>query len=157
MATTLITGGSGLIGWCTAEALVGAGHAVVVYDLHPNLENLAGLLDKVTVVDGNVTDLAKLLATMRLHKVSHVIHLAAVTSGQTKPDPASAFRVNTCGTANVFDAALALSVNRVVWTSSVTALSVAADYDNAPVDEEYRVASAGAYGASKYAAEIMAD
>ncbi len=157
MANVLITGGSGLIGWCAAKQLVDQGHKVVVYDLKPNLENLAGFADKVTIVSGDVTDLPKLLATMKRHAVDHVLHLAAFIAEQSSLDPAGAFRINTVGTANIFDAALALNVKRVVWTSSVTAMAVADDYDNRPVDEDWPIISHGPYGASKFGCEVIAD
>lgn len=157
MASVLITGGTGLIGWCAAEALVDQGHKVVVYDLKPNIDNIAHLGDRVTVVAGDVTDLPRLLQAMRLNGVDHVLHLAAFITDQAKLDPAGAFKVNAVGTANIFDAALALGVKRVVWTSSVVALGVAPGYDGASVDESYNVVSRSPYGASKWGCEVIAE
>jgi len=157
MASVLITGGTGLIGWCAVEALVEQGHRVTVYDLKPNIENIAHLGDRVTVVAGDVTDLPKLLNTMRLNAVDHVIHLAAFITDQAKLDPAGAFKVNAVGTANIFDAALALGVRRVVWTSSVVALGVAPGYDGRAVDESYNIVSRSPYGASKWGCEVIAE
>ena len=94
MANVLVTGGSGLIGWRVSELLVEQGHEVVVYDLSPNYENLAGFKDQVTVVVGDVCDLPKLLLTIKMHRVTHVVHLAAVITEFARIDPASAFRVN---------------------------------------------------------------
>ena len=155
MASVMITGGSGLIGWCAAERLIAQGHNVVVYDLHPNLDNLSGCLQQITIVSGDVTDLPRILTTMKRHRIDYIVHLAAFIADQAALDPAGAFKVNTIGTANIFDAALALDVKRVVWTSSVTALAAARDYDNRPVDEDYQLISRGAYGASKHACEVM--
>jgi len=157
MANILVTGGSGLIGWCAAEQLTQQGHDVVVFDLKPNHENLATLQDKLTIVSGDVTDLPKILSTMKRHRIDHVLHLAAFIADQSALDPAGAFKINTIGTANIFDAAMALDVKRVVWTSSVTALAVADDYDNHPIDELYQVISREPYGASKHACEVLAD
>lgn len=156
MGSVLVTGGSGLIGWRAVELLLERGHEVVVYDVNPAHENLAGLRDRAPVVGGDVTDLARLLTAMKQHHVERVLHLAAVISEQAGTDPASAFRVNTLGTTNVFDAALALDVERVVWTSSVTALAVADGYANEPVGEEHPIITSGAYGASKHGAEVIA-
>lgn len=157
MASVLITGGTGLIGWCAAEALIEQGHDVVVYDLKPNIENIAHLGTRVTVVAGDVTDLPKLLHVMRSHRIDHVMHLAAFITDQAKLDPAGAFKVNAVGSANIFDAALALGVRRVVWTSSVVALGVGPGYDGAPVDEAYNVVSRSPYGASKWGCEVIAE
>ncbi len=157
MARVLVTGGSGLIGWPSVQALLEQSHDVVVYDLKPNYDNLAGLENAVTVVAGDVTDLPKLLTTMKRHRVDHVLHLAAFITESARLDPAGAFRTNTLGTAAVFDAALARDVRRVVWTSSATALAVGEDYDNTPVGEAHPMISSEPYGASKHAAEVVAD
>jgi UDP-glucose 4-epimerase len=157
MANVLITGGSGLIGWCATEMLVEQGHEVVVFDLRPNLANLHRVLDKVTVVTGDVTDLARLLHVMKRHRIDHVLHLAAFIAHESQLDPGGAFKVNVVGTTNIFDAALMMGVRRVVWTSSVTALSTMADYDGRSVDETYSVVARGPYGASKWGCEVVAD
>jgi nucleoside-diphosphate-sugar epimerase len=157
MANVLITGGTGLIRWCAADALVEQGHKVVVYDLKPNLDNIAHLGNRVTVVAGDVTDLPRLLNTMRVNDIDHVLHLAAFITDQAKLDPAGAFKVNAVGSANIFDAALALGVRRVVWTSSVVALGVGPGYDGTPVDESYNVVSRSPYGASKWGCDVIAD
>lgn len=157
MANVLITGGTGLIGWCATDALVEQGHRVVAYDLRPNLNNVEHLHDRIDVVAGDVTDLPRLLGTMRQYRVDHVIHLAAFITDQAKLDPAGAFKVNAVGTSNVFDAALALGVRRVVWTSSVVALGVTPDYDWRRVDESWNVVSRSPYGASKWGCEVIAE
>ena len=157
MANVLITGGTGLIGWCAAEALVGDGHHVVAYDLRPNMANVEHLGDSIDVVAGDVADLPRLLGTMRQHRIDHVLHLAAFITDQAKLDPAGAFKVNAVGTSNIFDAALALGVRRVVWTSSVVALGVTPDYDWTPVDESWNVVSRSPYGASKWGCEVIAE
>ncbi|MFE2179223.1 NAD-dependent epimerase/dehydratase family protein [Streptomyces sp. NPDC059455] len=157
MAHVLITGGSGLIGWRVVESLVELGHDVVVLDSQPNHANLEPVADKITVVAGSVTDLPTILRVMKRHHVDHVIHLAALVTQFALRDPAAAFQVNTLGTANIFEAADALEAKRVVWTSSVTALSAPDDYDNTLVAEEYPRISTHPYGASKFGAEIVAN
>ena len=157
MANVLVTGGTGLIGWCVCDQLLRDGHRVVAYDLYPNYENVAGLGKGLEVVGGDITDLPRLLSTMRSHGVDHVVHLAAVITQLASQEPASAFRVNLGGTANIFDAALALGVRRVVWTSSITSQSVSPDYDNRPMGEDETAAGSSPYGTSKYACEVMAE
>ncbi len=156
MASVLVTGGSGLIGWRCVERLLAEGHEVTTYELAPNLQNLAAFEGQVAVVQGDVADLPKLLATMKGRRVTHVLHLAAYITEFARLDPAGAFRTNTLGSANVFDAARALDVARVVWTSSVTALAVPSDYDNTPVPDDHHLITAEPYGASKYGAEVIA-
>jgi UDP-glucose 4-epimerase len=157
MANVLITGGSGLIGWRATELLVEQGHEVVVFDLRPNMANLSHVADKITVVTGDVTDLARVLHVMKRYRIDHVLHLAAFIAHESKLDPGGAFKVNVGGTTNIFDAALAADVKRVVWTSSVTALTTTPDYDGRAVDESYTVVARNPYGASKWGCEIVAD
>ena len=156
MANVLVTGGSGLIGWRTAERLLADGHKVVIYDLHPNYGRLRSIADQVTIVGGDVTDVAKLLHVARTERIDHIVHLAAIITRAAREDPGAAFRVNVQGTSNILHIALTLGMQRVVWTSSVVALGVAPDYDGRPVDESYAVASRSPYGASKWASEVLA-
>lgn len=157
MANVLVTGGTGLIGWCAGQQLLEAGHKVVALELHPNAENLRRIEGECTVEAADVTDRPRLEAIMRTHAIDHVIHLAAFITHQAKADPAGAFRVNTLGTTGIFDLALELGVKRVVWTSSCVALATSPGYDGSPVDEDYNVVSRGPYGASKWGAEIASE
>lgn len=157
MANVMITGGSGLVGWVTVDLLKRQGHEVVVFDVHPNPSNLSSLDSEAEVVPGDVTDLPRLLTVMKKHRIDHVVHLAALTAEHAASEPAAAFRINTLGTANVLEAAHALDVQRVVWTSSATVLAVSDDYDNELVPEEHGLISNQPYGASKFGAEIVAD
>ena len=157
MANVLVTGGSGLIGWSAVELLVEQGHDVVVFDLRPNFANLAHVADKITVVSGDVTDLAGILRTMKRYGVDHVLHLAAFIAHESHLDPGGAFKVNVGGTTNIFDAAITTGVKRVVWTSSIAALTTVPDYDSSPVDENYMLVSRTSYGAAKWGCEVVAD
>jgi len=155
MAGVLVTGGTGLVGWRVAEQLVSEGHKVVAYDLYPTLSNLARIKGSVELVAGDVTDLPMILRTLKQYDVTHIIHLAAMIAIPAAINPAKAFLVNTIGTANVLDAALATGVERVSFASSVMALGVTDGYNGEIVDENYNGQPTTAYGCSKYAAEII--
>lgn len=157
MTNILVTGGSGLIGWRATEQLLELGHRVVVYDKHPNRANLAGMDGDLAVVARDITDLAQLVGTLKKHRINRVLHLAAYISHESNADPAGAFKVNTIGTANVFDAALALDVERVCWTSTIMAVGGSPDQGLEPQGPEVVYAPRTAYGVAKYATEIMAD
>ncbi len=138
-----------MVGWRVAEQLVNEGHNVVVYDLYPRIENLARIKGHVELVEGDVTDLPLILRTLKKHAITHIIHLAAIIGVPSAINPAKAFLVNTIGTANIFDAALATGFKRVSWASSVMATGVAADYNGEIVDETFSGRPTTAYGASK--------
>lgn len=157
MANVLVTGATGLIGWCATRQLIEDGHTVVAFELRPSPENLAMIGQGCIVEQGDVTDAARVLEVMERHAIDHVLHLAAFITHQAKADPAGAFRVNVIGTTNIFDAALKLGVRRVVWTSSCVALTTAPGYDGTPVDEDYSVVSRSPYGAAKWGAEVVSE
>jgi UDP-glucose 4-epimerase len=156
MANVLVTGGSGLIGWRATELLLQQGHRVIVFDLKPDSANLAPLVGDLSVVQGDISDPARLTSVMRAEAIDHVLHLAAYISHQSNADPAGAFRVNTIGTANVFDAALAVGVERVCWASTVMAVGGGPD-DGLPQGPQVVYAPRLPYGVAKYATEVMAE
>ena len=120
----LVTGGTGFIGAYATRALLEAGHQVTVFDLMPNREFLTDVLgappgDDVRVVSGDVTDMPLILRTMHEAQAERVVHLAATLSISSEANPLRTLKVNCEGLINVFEAALALGVIKVVWASSV--------------------------------------
>jgi nucleoside-diphosphate-sugar epimerase len=127
MAHYLITGGCGFIGSHLAEALVGEGHAVRVFDnlSSGRLENLHGFADRVDVVRGDIREPDALRGAM--HGVEFVFHEAALVSvAASVEQPGENDAINIRGTLNVLQAARAAGVRRVVFASS------AAIYGNNP-------------------------
>jgi nucleoside-diphosphate-sugar epimerase len=156
MANVMITGGSGLLGWRIVEQLLEQGHEVTIFDLVINHENIGPFSDRITKVQGDINDLRLMLATMKINKIDHVVHLAAAIGHVSHLNPAGAFRTNIVGTTNVFDCAVALGIRRVVWASSAAVLQMDEGYDNRPLDEEFMPRSTDAYGISKIACESLA-
>ena len=123
MATmrVLVTGGSGFIGSWTVEALVGAGHEVLVYDsfVTGRPDYLRGVAGAVRVVRGDVRSPLALQRAARRFGPHAIIHLAACVSV-----PLSLRRAlrshddNVRGTLAVLEAARANDVRRVVLASS---------------------------------------
>ena len=77
--TTLITGGTGLIGACLAEKLLTRGERVVLFDPAVAEQRIAPLRahgDRLHVVRGDVQSLVELLDVARTHRVSAIVHLA---------------------------------------------------------------------------------
>jgi UDP-glucose 4-epimerase len=109
------------------------------------------------LIVGDVTDLPLILRTATKHEITHIIHLAAIIGAPSTTNPAKAFLINTIGTANIFEAALATGVERVCWASSVMAMGVNTDYAGEIVDETYNGRPTAAYGTSKYGAELISE
>ena len=149
----LVTGGTGFIGAYAVRALLEAGHQVTVFDLMPNREFLADVLgappgDDVRVVSGDVTDLVFVLRTMHEAQAQRVVHLAATLSISSEANPLRTLKVNCEGTINVFEAALALGVTKVVWASSVSVFGSAERGDEIIANDAHH-APLGLYGAVK--------
>ena len=158
---TMITGGAGFVGINIAAALLQRGERVVVFDrssvpdvARSHLETLPGQLVGLT---GDVRDRQQLIGAMRDHGVGKLVHGAAITAGLEREtrEPATIVSVNTIGTIEVLEAALACSVSRVVQlgTGSVYGRSPAG---KSSIDEEDLPRPESLYGISKYAAESIA-
>ncbi|MET7808268.1 NAD-dependent epimerase/dehydratase family protein [Micromonospora chersina] len=89
--------------------------------------------------------------------VGAVVHLAAVPAPGLQPN-AVTFANNSAATYNVFAAARAAGIRRVVWASSETVLGLPFDTPPpyAPVDEEYPSRPESTYSLNKALEEEMA-
>ncbi|MEU9740843.1 NAD(P)-dependent oxidoreductase [Micromonospora chersina] len=89
--------------------------------------------------------------------VGAVVHLAAVPAPGLQPN-AVTFANNSAATYNVFAAARAAGIKRVVWASSETVLGLPFDTPPpyAPVDEEYPPRPESTYSLNKALEEEMA-
>jgi UDP-glucuronate 4-epimerase len=132
----LVTGALGCIGAWTARSLVREGVPVVAFDLGQNHRRLdqimtADELGEVTFVAGDITDLAAVETALDDHRITNVIHLAALQVPFCRADPPLGALVNVVGTVNLFEA-VKRRLDRMaplVYTSSMGAYS-AADVDS---------------------------
>jgi nucleoside-diphosphate-sugar epimerase len=115
----LVTGGSGFIGSHLVEALLARGAAVRVLDNHATgpARNLAGVRDRIELIEGDVRDPECCRETC--HGRRFVLHQAALGSvPRSMDDPATSLAVNAQGTTNIFAAAHDAGVERLVYASS---------------------------------------
>jgi len=154
----LVTGAAGLIGSTIVRTLLARGEAVVALD-----RDLAtGRLDEqiadrtITALQADITDAAAVDAAVARNDVSHIIHMAAALPPVSEDNPRLGFDVNIGGTNNVFDAAVAHGVCRVVYPSSVSTYSDQSDYGDAVLDEESMQQPFSIYGVTKLANEFAA-
>ena len=151
MAHYLITGGCGFIGSHIAEALVGEGHAVRVFDnlSSGRLENLHGFADRVDVVRGDIREPDALRGAM--HGVEFVFHEAALVSvAASVEQPGENDAINIRGTLNVLQAARAAGVRRFVFASSA---AIYGNNPDLPKREEMLPEPESPYALSKLAGE----
>ena len=105
-ARTLVTGALGCLGAWTLKALLDDGEEPVGYDLGSDDSRLRIVLDddereRVTLIQGDVTDGDALGRALDVHDITAVVHLAALQVPFCRADPALGARVNVLGTAVV--------------------------------------------------------
>lgn len=150
MKKVVVTGGSGKAGRAVIKELVEHGYDVLNIDLLPPREHLSPYLQ------ADLTDLGQVFEVLQAKDA--VVHLGAIPAPGRQPEEAT-FRNNTLSTYNVFSAAVALRLQRVVWASSETTLGLPFDREKpvyAPIDENHPLFPESSYALSKVLAEEMA-
>ena len=145
----VVTGGSGKAGRWVVRDLRERGHDVLNVDLVRD-----GSAHGLCVV-ADLTDLGQAHDVIR--GADAVVHLAAIPAPGLRPS-GETFRVNLLSTYNVFAAAEASGVGRVIWASSETVLGLPFDTPPlfAPIDETIEPRPETSYALSKLAGETLA-
>lgn len=157
----LVTGGAGFIGSHLTEALLEAGHDVVVLDvLDPyydvgikehNLERCQEYGDQFTFVEGSITDEETVADCFADHDVEMVYHQAAQAGVRTSvEEPTKPHAINTTGLLYLLEAATRHDVERFVNASSS---SVYGHVEYLPYDEAHPNRPRSPYGVTKLTAE----
>ena len=147
----LVTGGAGYIGSHACKALARAGFMPVTYD-----SLVYGHAEAVRwgpFVEGDLADRDKLLAAMREHAVSAIMHFAAfayVGESVTRPDVY--FRNNVVNAVNLLDAALAANVRHFVFSSTCATYGTP---ETVPIGEDTPQRPINPYGETKLMVERM--
>lgn len=146
----VVTGGSGKAGRWVVRDLRDHGHDVLNVDLaHDGSDHGLCVLADLTDL-GQVHDVVA--------GADAVVHLAAIPAPELRA-AGETFRNNAVSTYNVFAAAVAQRVGRVVWASSETVLGLPFDMPPAfaPIDESHAPRPESSYALSKLVGETMAD
>ncbi len=153
MAKTLVTGASGFLGSHLVRALAERGDELrVLARRTSDLSHLAAVeFERAT---GDVTD--RRAVNRAMEGVERVFHVAGRTSLRRR-DREAVFAVNLRGARNVFEAALEAKVARLVHTSTVGAIGIAAPRRTADESTPFEIGHLGfAYVNSKHEAELEA-
>ncbi|MBF0183202.1 MAG: NAD-dependent epimerase/dehydratase family protein [Magnetococcales bacterium] len=153
-ATYLVTGGAGFIGSHLVDALLAAGHRVLVLD-DLSVGKRSNVDAKAQLVEGSVCD--EPLVRKLLAQVDGCFHLAALSSTVLSHQQwLYAHRVNVTGTITVLECARASKERAaipVVYTSSA---AVYGDNPDSPLPEQTELRPFSAYGADKLGSELHA-
>ena len=138
--TVLVTGGHGTMGPWVSRELARRGARVVVLDLRPEPRFVPPGYAVDAVVVGDVKDAELVRDTLGAHRISRVVHLAALVGEPCETDPVGAFEVNVIATQRLIEAAEAAGVVRLTANSTKGALGplparyLHPVYDPVPVD-----------------------
>lgn len=136
----LVTGSQGFIGRSLREFLTGRGYLVLGLDVCDGAE-----------IKANILSLDELLLSIRDHRPSHIVHLAAISNPPAcRADPHNCLTTNVLGTVNMLEVARRLSVDRFVYLSSA---NVYGPNPPLPVVEESPLSPRTLYDYSKVMAE----
>lgn len=157
----LVTGGAGFIGSHLCEALVAAGHEVVIlddfndyYDPAVKENNIASLIGKVEVIRGDISNDSVVVDAFSRHRFDGVFHLAARAGVRPSiENPRLYFRTNMDGTLNLLEACRHQGVRYFVFASSSSIYGVNKKVPFAETDTITRTISP--YAATKLAGEQM--
>lgn len=154
----VVTGGAGFIGANVVEALVEAGSEVLVVDdlSHGSRSNLGHTLGSgAQLIELDVRDGGRVEEMFRSFRPEVVFHLAAqIDVRVSMNEPARDASINVLGSVNVFAAADAAGVRRVVNTS--TGGAIYGETDVVPTSEAVPADPVSAYGLSKLSGERYA-
>lgn len=153
----LVTGGAGLVGSHIVDQLIDEGAAEIrVLDnfVRGRLENLESAFGRkpITMIEGDVRD--RELVRDAMAGCDYVFHQAAIRITLCAEQPRECMEVLVNGTFNIFEAAAAAGVKKVVYASSA---SIYGGADTFPTDERHHpYNNQTLYGAAKVMNEGIA-
>jgi len=148
----LITGGAGFIGSNIAHELVKRGEFVRIIDNFSTgkRENLADILDKIDLIEGDIRYLNTV--TQAMNGIDYVIHEAALPSvPRSIETPIESNDVNINGTLHILYAAKEAKVKRLVYAASSSAYG---DTPTLPKIETMKPNPLSPYAVNKLTAEM---
>jgi threonine 3-dehydrogenase len=117
--TSLITGGSGIIGSRLAHLLVEAGEEVVLFSRTLMAERIEDIKSDVRWVPGDLGIAAHVLNAVKDNRVTDIYHMGAMLTFASEKDPHGSFQTNVLGTIHVMEAARLFRVQKIMFASSI--------------------------------------
>jgi UDP-glucose 4-epimerase len=156
----LVTGGAGFIGSHIADALLNAGHRVVIVDnLHTG--NRANIPAGATFYQADIVDQARLDAIFADEQIEAISHQAALANvRESMSDPLTYARVNLIGSLILLELARKYNCRKIVFASTGGAVygeGASPDHSRLPFTEESWPQPKDNYGTNKLSVEYHLD
>jgi UDP-glucose 4-epimerase len=149
----LVTGGAGYVGSVSVEALVAAGHEVVVLD-DLSTGHLWADLVGASLVDGTYTDRDRVGHLLRRERIEAVLHCAARSLvGESILNPSIYYLQNVAGGIELLEAMRDTGLRRLVVSSTAAVYGVP---DVSPIPEDAALRPINPYGETKRTFESAA-
>ena len=149
-STICVTGGAGFIGSHVADALVAAGHRVlIVDDLSSGRKENVPKDSELHVLDVRSEEAGQLLVDRKVEVLVH--HAAQMDVRRSVADPLFDAEVNLLGLLNLLEAARGGSLKQVIFAS--TGGAIYGEQDEFPADEHHVARPLSPYGVAKLACE----
>lgn len=155
MKNILITGVNGFIGSALATRALAMGCRVVGLVKDRNYKSRRDVLDRISVVYGDLGDIDVVRYAVSKYEVDTVFHLGAIAVLRMAViDPVTCYTTNVVGTVNVMEAARAAKhVRKVVVASTDKSYGTHTDL---PYVETMALLPSDPYGTSKACADLIA-
>jgi UDP-glucose 4-epimerase len=142
----LVTGGAGYVGSVSVEALLAAGHDIVVLD-DLSTGHRSAVPDGARLEVGTYADPSRLAGLLERAAIDAILHCAARSLvGESGVDPARYYRDNVAGGVALLEAARASGIGRFVFSSSAAVYGVP---DATPIPEDAPTRPINTYGETK--------
>lgn len=154
----LITGITGFVGSHLADYLL-ANTDYKIFGLkrvNSSLRNIAHILDKLTLINGDLIDQTSLANALRTSKPDYIYHLGAYSWVTPSWDmPAAYMQVNAIGTINLFEALRTTNYKPRILISCTPEEYGDVPENLIPITEETKLSPVNLYASSKLAQEAV--
>jgi len=154
----LITGITGFVGSHLAEYLLTLDN-VEVYGLkrwRSPLDNIKHILNKITLVDGDLKDAKSIYSIIKEIKPDKIFHLAAQSYVPTSFNaPADTIDTNVIGTINLLEAVKQAKINPIIHICSSSEVYGQVTEDEVPITEENQLRPQSPYAVSKVGEDLV--
>lgn len=155
----LITGITGFVGSHLAEYVLGLNEGHDVYGIcrwRSPRENLTKVYNKVTLLEGDLTDLGSLVRHFKRVKPDFIFHLAAQSYVLSSFDsPVNTMWTNVIGTTNVLEAVRLAEVDPVIHICSSSEVYGQVSPEDVPIRESCPFKPASPYAVSKVGEDMV--